>query len=71
VTMARPDGSRSATLDVPVPIRRSKRIDIGRAERARAFPAGTGDAQRAASGCDQGPVGSTADRRADMTRRRV
>src|ERR1035437_753150 len=64
VTMARPDGSRSAPLRVPVPIRRSKRTNIGRAERARAFPAGTGDAQRAASCGDEDHVGTTADRRA-------
>jgi hypothetical protein len=69
VTMARPNGSRSAPLHVSVPVRRSKRIDVGRAERARAFPAGTGEAQRAASGGDQGTVGSKADRRAGMTRR--
>src|ERR1035437_685583 len=48
VTMARPDGSRSAPLHVPVPVRRSKRADLGRAKRAKAFPAGTSDAQRVA-----------------------
>ena len=72
VTMALPDGSRSAPLQVPVPIRRSKRTDIGRAERARAFPAGTGDAQRAASCGDKDHHdGMTADRRPAMTRRDV
>lgn len=65
VSVARPDGTRSTPLQVPIPVQRSRRVDVGRAERAKAFPAGTSDAQRAASSAssqsgwrDGGPKGS-------------
>lgn len=49
VTIRAPDGSILNRLRVPVPVRRSKKQSRERADRARAFPAGTRDAQTAAA----------------------